>query len=245
MTNEYENTLRRLILNVIGTDDNTDYKVAPERIEKWKEKRTIEEKKNNGVLFENRIIYYSDFYDLKTIIDKNWEKFLPILNDKKRFLVFFNEVEQFRNTVAHGRDLIDSQKNLLKGILSDLKNSITIYYNKNEMKDDYFIKITKINDNLGNIWFVPGHKRQTPTLRVGDEYEIYVEANDPKDREIIYALRNDGGFHIQQKNNMFKFEIPKEFVGETIRLWLFATTPKSEYKNVDRKAIFITVLPRD
>ena len=49
MTNEYENTLRRLILNVIGTDDNTDYKVAPERIEKWKEKRTIEEKKNNGV----------------------------------------------------------------------------------------------------------------------------------------------------------------------------------------------------
>lgn len=245
MINKYENTLRRIILSIIGSQDNSDYKVPTERVDKWKEKRIIEEKKNNGVLFENRLLYYSDFYDLKTIIDKNWEYFLPIFNDKKRFMVFFKEVEQFRNTLAHGRDLIESQTNLLKGIVSDLKNSITIYYNKNEMKDDYFIKITKINDNLGNIFFIPGASRPIPILRVDDEYELYVEAIDPKDRKIIYSLHTDRSIILAQESNVLKIIVTKQLVGETIRLWVYAKAPLSEYNNEDRKAIFITVLPND
>lgn len=160
-------------------------------------------------------------------------------------MVFFKEVEQFRNTLAHGRDLIESQNNLLKGIVSDLKNSITIYYNKNEMKDDYFVKITKINDNLGNVWFVEGHCKQIPILRVDDEYELYVEANDPKDRKIIFSLHTDRTIMFSQESNVLKFKIPKQLIGETVRLWVFAKTPLSEYNNEDRKAIFITVLPKD
>lgn len=68
---EYENTLRRLIINMIGDFDSAEFKVSGERISKWKEKRDVESKKNKGVLIENRIIFYSDFYDLKTIINKN------------------------------------------------------------------------------------------------------------------------------------------------------------------------------
>lgn len=45
MIHEYENTLRSLILSIIGSTDNSDYKVSGERVEKWKEKRNIEEKK--------------------------------------------------------------------------------------------------------------------------------------------------------------------------------------------------------
>ena len=41
MINEYENVLRRLIINIIGKNDNSEYKVSHDRLEKWKEKREI------------------------------------------------------------------------------------------------------------------------------------------------------------------------------------------------------------
>ncbi len=84
--------MRRLIISILGSKDSSNYKVSDERITKWKEKREIEIKKNRGISFENRLIYYSDFYDLRTIISKNWESFLPILINKKRFEIFFQRL---------------------------------------------------------------------------------------------------------------------------------------------------------
>jgi hypothetical protein len=244
-TNEYENTLRRLIINIIGADDNSDYKISEERIIKWKEKREIEIKKNKGLSFENRILYYSDFYDLKTIINKNWNLFLPILNNKKRFEIFYKELENYRNTKAHGRNLTRSQNLLLEGILIDLKNSITIYHNKNEMKEDFFIRIVKMNDNLGNIWD-PNLKGKKPFLRVGDNYELIVEANDPKDRVISYRIFTLGlGLNINQESNRFNIKLENKLVGENTHLYVQAITPSSEYKNEATKVITITVLPKE
>lgn len=34
----------------------------------------------------------------------------------------------------------------------DLKNAITIYNNKENLVDDYFISIHKVSDNLGSSW---------------------------------------------------------------------------------------------
>jgi len=241
--NKYENTLRRLIISFIGANDSSNYKVSPDRIEKWKEKRDIELKKNKGILFENRLIYYSDFYDLKTIIDKNWETFSPALNNKKRFEIFFKEVENYRNTVAHGRNLTLSQNLLLEGILIDIKNTITIYHNKNEMKNDFFIEVIKINDNLGNIWS-KNQNWNKPVLRVGDEYELLIEANDPKDREIEYQIFTLADFKIKQKSNRFNFEVGNELVGKNTTLYVSASTPSSEYENSDGPLLSITVLPK-
>ncbi len=123
MIYEYENTFRRLILLIIG-EDVISYKISQDRILKWTEKRDTESRKTKGVLFEDRLIYYSDFYDLKSIITKNWELFLPILHDKKRFEIFFNVLEHLRNNIAHGRTLTLSQEHLLTGITLDLKNLI-------------------------------------------------------------------------------------------------------------------------
>ncbi|HCW05911.1 MAG TPA: hypothetical protein DGG95_00905 [Cytophagales bacterium] len=244
MINVYENTLRSLINDIIGSDDNAPYKISEERISKWKEKREIEHKKNNGIPYENRLIYYSDFYDLKTIILKNWELFLPILLDKKRFDVFFSEVENYRNTVAHGRNLISSQENLLKGITFDLRNLITIYHNKNEMKEDFFIEILRINDNLGNIWG-NASPAKNPVLRVGDQYELFIEANDPKDREIEYEIFLIGEkFRITQTKPRINFVIESSMISKMTTLYLKARTPNSEYKNEALKTISVTILPK-
>jgi len=243
MINEYENTLRRLIINIIGGEDTSSYLVSEDRIEKWKDKRETAKKKNKGILLENELLYYSDFYDLKTIITKNWELFLDILKDKKRFEIFFSEIENYRNTLAHGRNLISSQENLLKGITSDLKNSITIYHNRNEMKDDFFIQIIKVSDNLGNTW-ENTMSEPIPTLRIGDEYELFIDANDPKDRKVSYNLDiYQGSINVYQDSNHFTFTINKLMVGPKTTINLSVSTPGSKYKNVDFFTVFITVLP--
>ena len=119
---------------------------------------------------------------------------MPILFDKKRFQVFFKEVTQFRKMINSGNELIKSQENLLSGIVMDLKNAITIYNNKENLVDDYFISIQKVSDNLGSSWTKSNsQKQQKPILKVGDEYELLVEANDPKDRKIEYQLAHFSG----------------------------------------------------
>lgn len=242
MIHEYENTLRRLIIEVIGAEDNSPYKVSGDRIKKWKETRDTEAKSNHNMLKEKRLIYYSEFFDLGNIIDKNWDLFSPILKERKRFDVFFSEVESFRNTVAHGRTLTLSQENLLLGITSDLKNLTTIYHNKNDMKDDFFIRIITISDNFGNNLI--NQPSPYPVLRVGDDYEIIFEANDPKGREIEYELYYSTGLNIVQKSNRFNFTITKNLIGAAISITAYARTPNSEYTNQDLKWIILTVLPK-
>lgn len=244
MVVEYENTLRRLIITTIGYEDSAPYKISPDRILKWKEKRDIETKKKKGINSENRIIYYSDFYDLKNIISNNWELFSPILINKRRFEVFFTEIENARNTVAHGRNLTLSEENLVNGINSDLKNLITIYHNKNEMKDDFFIELVRITDNLGTIW-EEGRTSKNPTVRVGDEYELIIEANDPKSREIEYEIFTTGiNYKKKQKSNRFNINITNDLVSKFAHFYVVARTPGSEYKNEASQIITMTILPK-
>tara|TARA_R110002126_G_scaffold157104_1_gene304582 strand:- start:8078 stop:8818 length:741 start_codon:yes stop_codon:yes gene_type:complete len=245
MTTQYENALRQLIIDILGDADKSDYNISNEISDKWFAKRTIEQKKNDGFLFEKRIIFYADFDDLGLIIDTNWEHFLPVLKDKKRFQVFFKEVAQFKNAIKNGNTLIKSQENLLSGITMDLKNGITIYNNKKNLVDDYFISIQKISDNLGTSWTKSITENQKkPMLKVGDTYELLIEANDPKDRKIEYQLVHfSGQLKLNQNSNRFNFKIDKNLIGQNTMLIIKAFTKESDYKNESIRKIYLTVLP--
>lgn len=241
--NIFENSIRQLLIKLIGSNDNSNYKVTEDRISAWKDKREIERKKYKGTLIEDRIIYYSDFYDLKTIINKNWDIFSGVFMDKKRFDVFFNEIEKFRNTLSHGREITSSQENLMNGIVGEIRNQITIYHNKNEMREDYFIQIVKISDNFGNSW--PGQSQRI-TLRVGDIYELIIDANDPKDREIHYMLSSIGGNIdvLPQTNNKISFEVTNQMITSSMSLLVKVFTPISDYENKTHMTITMTILPK-
>jgi hypothetical protein len=246
MIKQYENTLRKLIIDVLGGADKNNYKITENLFNKWFKKRAAERVKNDGFLFEKRILFYADFEHLSLIIDENWQNFSPILGNKKRFLVFFNEVVQFKKTIDIGKDLIKSQENLLSGIVMDLKNSITIYNNKNNLIDDYFISIEKISDNLGTSWTNSNQENQNkPVLKVGDEYEILVEANDPKDRKIEYQLSHfTGKLRIKQYSNRFNFKIENDLIGQNTMLIIKAFTSDADYVNESILKIYLTVLPK-
>lgn len=245
MIKQYENTLKQLIIDVLGDDDKSDYNISKEITEKWFAKRTNAKKNNDGFLFEKRIIFYADFEDLAIIIEQNWKEFLPVLFDKKRFQVFFKEVSHFRKIINSGNELIQSQENLLSGIVMDLKNAITIYNNKENLVDEYFISIQKISDNLGNSWIKSdANNKIKPVLKVGDDYELLVEANDPKDRKIEYQLAHfTGKLKIKQDSNRFNFKIDKEFIGQNTMLIIKAFTADADYVNESILKIYLTVLP--
>lgn len=242
----YENTLKQIIVDVLGTSDETDYKIPNEVKDKWFEKRTFEKEKNDGFLFEKRIIFYADFFDLKTIIDKNWSKFENLFKNKERFIVFFNEVNQLKNILNLGGTLTKSQEELLSGIVTDLKNSYTIFTNKKNKINDYFIRINSVSDNLGNNWHKENSgKNSKPVLTVGDEYELMIDANDPKDREIEYEVYHfAGSLRLKQNQNRFSIKISEDLIGANTILVVKAKTPKSDYKNDFVFKIFITVIPK-
>lgn len=246
MIQQYITTLRQLIIDILGDADNSNYKVSKETSDKWSAKRANAKKQNDGFLFEKRIIFYSDLEDLKLIIENNWKDFLAVLFDKKRFEVFFNEVLQFQKTQNNGQELIQSQEHLLNGIVQDLKNAITIYNNKKNQVDDYFISISKISDNLGTSWN-GNHKenQRKPILKVGDDYELLIEANDPKDRKIEYQIFHFAGkLRINQESNRFQFKIDDSLIGQSSMLVIKAFTKESDYKNESILKINITVLPK-
>ena len=245
MIKQYENTLKELIITILGDADNSEYKVPNNILTKWLKKRSIERDKNNGFLFEKRIIFYADFEHLILIINENWELFSPVLSDKKRFEVFFNEILYFKKVIDSGQSLIQSQENLLSGILIDLKNAITIYNNKENLVDDYFVSIQKISDNLGTSWTKSNSPEQKkPILKVGDAYELLIEANDPKDRKIEYQVAHfTGKLRIKQDSNRFNFKIEKEFIGQNTMLIVKAFTADADYVNESIMKIYLTVLP--
>jgi hypothetical protein len=245
MIQEYENLLRIIISGFLGAGDNVNYKISPERIEKWKEKKEIEKKKHNGLLVEARLIYYSDFYDLGNIISKNWEVFKPIFDDKKRFDVLFQEIESFRNTLSHSRPILPYQEHFLKGIIGDLKTKIVIHHNRNMNADDYFIKVLKVSDNLGNNWdntMNPLGLTTTNILRVGDSIELLIDAFDPKGREITYEVQW-GDTNLSSLSNSFVLSVNKSMIKPRSEIYIRVSTKEDDYENKDSTFWRYSVLP--
>lgn len=192
-----ENALRDFIAAILSKD-SPDWTercgVSPERIAKWRERRVIEERRQESGVVEEREIYYADFYDLKVILKKNWANhFSAALGDWKTFETYFAELEKLRDADAHRRELLPHQKHLILGVSGEIRNRLVRYRSKMETPDDYFPRIESVRDCLGNLW-VPSVGSRTQivntemTLRPGDVIEFVVTATDPYDQPLEYAV---------------------------------------------------------
>jgi len=113
---ELERSMRVLISTILerkfGSSWEKSSGVTRERLEKWKEKR--------GRRTGERLIDYSDFFDLRNIIDKNWEMFANCFENRKRTDIFLTQLESFRNELKHSRGITREQTMLCIGMSSDL-----------------------------------------------------------------------------------------------------------------------------
>ena len=81
-----ENVLRDLIEDTLrpahGSGWLENCGLTEDRVNQLHERREEEVKRREGVIVEQRLIYYSEFDDLRKIIRKKWELFAPCLGDK-------------------------------------------------------------------------------------------------------------------------------------------------------------------
>lgn len=64
-------------------------------------------------------IYYSDFSDLRNIIEKNWVDFDPIIHKQQWISQWLEELEPARNTLAHHNPVTENEQKRLEVFFTD------------------------------------------------------------------------------------------------------------------------------
>lgn len=233
-----ENSLRDFIATVlekkIGGDWMSKCGVTAERLKQWQDRKTVEGKRQTGGVVEPRLIYYADFYDIKTILEKNWDKFSEAFGEWKTMKVYLNELETLRDPDAHRRELLPHQKNLAAGIAGEIRTKLIRYRSKLETSEDYFPRIESARDSLGNVWAAGsvGLKAvvTNQTLREGDVVDYVVTASDPMGQALEFRLvaKNDQSAK-WQSDHSFSLRILHEHASKLFSVRLEIRSPRAQH----------------
>jgi len=249
-----ENSLRDFISNTLKVKFGDDWidacGVTNERIERWKERKQAEEKRQQTGAVEERIIYYADFYDIRTILKKHWTEFAPALGDLKTFEVWLNELEKLRDPDAHRRELLPHQKHLILGISGEIRTRLIRYRSAQETSEAHFPRIESVRDNLGNS-FVFGDFLMVDTKAVlypGDTIDYAVTASDPLGEDLLYRVgvgnRDLGPW---QESNMLSVSFTESDIGVNVQVWVEVQSHRKYHAHSygdDAVRFFYTVLPK-
>ncbi len=168
------------------------------------------------------MLYYADFYDIKTILKANWNKvpdFPAALGDWKSIEVWLSELEKLRDPDAHRRELLPHQQNLVLGVAGEIRTRLIRYRSKQETTEDYFPRIESARDSLGNIWTPEKPSREVKTkmtLRVGDRLDFIITATDPLGEPLSYSIIAKDRDRLWQISNQLSWEIAPDQVGKDV-----------------------------
>jgi hypothetical protein len=250
-----ENALRDFIAIILSTKYGATWLqhagVSPDRLVKWNERKDTEAKRQEAGVVEERILYYADFYDLGTILKKNWNEFAAPLGDWKRMEVWLKELERLRDPDAHRRELLPHQKHLILGISGEIRNRIVRYRSKQEQAEDYFPRIESVRDSLGAIWtpaYTSGLFDTKAVVRPGVLIDFVVTASDPLGEQLSYGMECKGESTdvLWQDTGTFSLRIEERDVSLVFIVPFMVKSPRKHhaFRAHDDKVTFIyKVLP--
>ena len=221
-----ENAIRDFIASTLSSALGKDWiercGVTDERLKVWKDRQVTEQKRQRSGAADTRLIYYADFYDLRTILGTNWTHFAEALGDWRTIEVFLIEMERLRDPDAHRRGLLPHQKNLIVGISGEIRNRLIRYRSKQETGEDYYPRIESVADNLGNFWSpstgLGNHLYTGMKLRPGDLLQFVVTAHDPLGEPLLYR---QGLVHGRwQDSPEFQYKVSERDVGGEFEVYL-------------------------
>ena len=197
-----EQALRQLLRGIVQQHEQLTLEAwaGAARIEQWQERSGVEAKKRQprGVATTSvDLLDYSNLFDLLTMCEKDWNRVAPALGKGKEVLALLKRLDDLRNTIAHGRELVPFEVDLVAGIAGDIRNRVTIYMSTQDPGGDYFPRIESVTDEFGNV--LDGSltlQTSNPlcdtglTLRVGDRVRFVCHATDPQGRQLKWTLRN-------------------------------------------------------
>jgi hypothetical protein len=249
-----ENSLRDFIADMLTKSFGQGWVekvgVSADRIEKWRERRKVEAKRQEAGVVDERLLYYADFYDLKTILQKHWSGiFSSALGDWKTMEVWLSELEKLRDPDAHRRELLPHQHHLALGISGEIRTRIVRFRSMQETSESYFPRIECIRDSLGNIW-TSGDDSTLFTgkiVRPGDRVDYVITATDPMGDPLNYGISIDYGLGMKwQEGNAFSLTFEKTNVRKNfcVTIKIRSTRDYHADHNYDQRVeFFYTVLP--
>ena len=215
-----ENALRGIIEFVmrkaIGDDWIYNCGVDDEVIKKWFV-RAEEDQHRLGTM-DQRLLFYADFYTIKTLILRNWDRgFADVFGKKKRVEVLLDLMESFRNPDAHRRELLPYHIELVNGIDGWIRTHISRYYMSEENAVSYYAKIDSVATSIGATWSVgqPIQQKLAIKVRVGSRVDVTVTATDPQNRPLNFhcvLLVPGAVVEKQSPNGKFSFEVESKHV---------------------------------
>lgn len=167
-----ENALRLAVREVLGSGWTTA-KGAPD-LGRVRAAQVEEHKRRDGVQVSDDLLSYTEFTALTTLIEKNWDRgFHQVFEDKKRTDAFFRAVEDVRNTIAHSRQLVQFERDLIAGISGQLRNQITLWrQQQGDLARRYYPVIESIIDSFGRV-------ATNGTYTSGPDNPVRVEVGQP------------------------------------------------------------------
>lgn len=196
-----ENALRDFIDFVMTREYGSSWYahagLSHDRISACEVRQNVERSKSGTVVVDERLTYYMNFEDLKTIVDRNWDgEFRKAFGNKRRFDAYWDILADYRNPDAHRRELLPHQKALVEGLSGEVRTMITRYRSQLDELAGFFPRFESVRDNLGNIWVAGNCSKvidANMVLRPGDVLELCATASDPFDCDLEYAFNLEYG----------------------------------------------------
>jgi hypothetical protein len=126
---------------------------SAEKVARWEEKREVERKRREprGVAtVPDEFLAYAEFHELVAIAQKHWQPLQKALGEKAETLPLLKRFERLRNTVAHSRETLPFEDDLLSGIAGELRNRVAKYMSEQDPGGEYFARIEFAMDSFGH-----------------------------------------------------------------------------------------------
>lgn len=225
-----ERSLRDLLTIALRSQLGTDWisqVFSEEDVTRLREKQTVEQKRRMGrgvVAVPANLIEYSEFTQLTRLIKRHWDALNGALGSKREITVLLDRFEALRNPVAHGRELLPFEQELLSAIAGEIRNRVTIHISGQDPVGNYFPRIELVRDSLGNS--TETAREEAPqvftlatdtTLRPGDVVSFTCRGIDPQNRGLFWTFQTpDGTRHSSD-------ELYGETYGESVE-WTWQVT---------------------
>lgn len=161
--------------------------LSDERLEELETRREAETKRRPSVVPSRNLLDYAELYELRKVIEhqSRWPLFKDVFHNRKRFQVWMDHLESYRNPTMHSRDLLPHEASLLRGIAGEIRNLITRARVETDELDQHFARIERVRDSFGHEATADDpHVRTDLTLRPGDVVTFTCEGFDPTGAEL-------------------------------------------------------------
>jgi hypothetical protein len=243
-----ENVLRDLIEETLSAAHGPTWLeqcgLTPERLSALEARREEEARRREGVIVEQRLIYYSEFDDLRKLIHKNWELFAACLGDKKTAEAYLGRLVDFRHPNRHGRELVPFEKQLVLGMVGEIRNKVTIYKSEQADEKEIFPRIEVVRDSFGHE--ARGSAAEVYTdliLYPGDQVSFDCVGWDPEGAELRwYYCINPNWWRpeVEADGGSFVWIVEERHIAKDISVMIFLLSERNYHRHgdYDDRALF-------